>query len=73
MTNTLRSLKKKHFLIAIFIAYQSCSPPKSLLYLEGNPELKNKINDIIEYSGIDLNMGIKIVSLRDMPTIAKNY
>ena len=69
MTNTLRSLKKKHFLIAIFIAYQSCSPPKSLLYLEGNPELKNKINDIIEYSGIDLNMGIKIVSLRDNKTL----
>ena len=42
--------------------YISCTPPRTLLYLEGNPELKNKINDIIEYSGIDLNMGIKIVN-----------
>ena len=49
--------------------YISCTPPRTLLYLEGNPELKNKINDIIEYSGIDLNMGIKIVSLRDNKTL----
>ena len=69
MTNTLRSLKKKHFFIAIFIAFQSCAPPRSLLYLEGNPVLKNKINDIIESSEIDLNMGIKIVSLRDNKTL----
>ena len=69
MTNTLRSSKKKHFFIVIFIVYISCTPPRTLLYLEGNPELKNKINDIIEYSGIDLNMGIKIVSLRDNKTL----
>ena len=69
MRNTLRSLKKKHFFIVIFITYLSCTPPRTLLYLEGNPELKNKINDIIEYSGIDLNMGIKIVSLRDNKTL----
>ena len=69
MTNTLRSSKKKHFFIVIFIMYISCTPPRTLLYLEGNPELKNKINDIIEYSGIDLNMGIKIVSLRDNKTL----
>ena len=49
--------------------YISCTPPRTLLYLEGNPKLKNKINDIIEYSGIDLNMGIKIVSLRDNKTL----
>jgi D-alanyl-D-alanine carboxypeptidase/D-alanyl-D-alanine-endopeptidase (penicillin-binding protein 4) len=69
MTNTLRSSKKKHFFIVIFIMYISCTPPRTLLYLEGNPKLKNKINDIIEYSGIDLNMGIKIVSLRDNKTL----
>ena len=69
MRNTLRSLKKKHFFIVIFITYLSCTHPRTLLYLEGNPELKNKINDIIEYSGIDLNMGIKIVSLRDNKTL----
>jgi len=69
MTNTLRSSKKKHFFIVVFIVYISCTPPRTLLYLEGNPELKNKINDIIEYSGIDLNMGIKIVSLRDNKTL----
>jgi len=69
MTNTLRSLKKKHFFIAIFIVYQSCAPPRSLLYLEGNPRLKNKINNLIESSEIDLNMGIKIVSLRDNKTL----
>ena len=69
MINTLKSSKKKHFFIVIFIMYISCTPPRTLLYLEGNPELKNKINDIIEYSGIDLNMGIKIVSLRDNKTL----
>ena len=69
MTNTLKSSKKKHFFIVVFIVYISCTPPRTLLYLEGNPELKNKINDIIEYSGIDLNMGIKIVSLRDNKTL----
>ena len=69
MTNTLRSLKKKHFFIIVFIVYISCAPPRSLLYLEGNPGLKNKINDIIESSEIDLNMGIKIVSLRDNKTL----
>ena len=69
MINTLKSSKKKHFFIVIFIMCISCTPPRTLLYLEGNPELKNKINDIIEYSGIDLNMGIKIVSLRDNKTL----
>ena len=69
MINTLKSSKKKHFFIVVFIVYISCTPPRTLLYLEGNPELKNKINDIIEYSGIDLNMGIKIVSLRDNKTL----
>ena len=55
----------KHLFIAAFIACLSCSPPRSLLYLDGDPGLVNKINKIIESSGIDLNMGIKIVSLEN--------
>ena len=69
MTNTRRALVNKHFLVTIFIVYLSCTPPRSLLYLEGNPVLLNKINNIIESSGIDLNMGIKIVSLDNNKTL----
>ena len=59
----------KHLFIATFIACLSCSPPRSLLYLDGDPGLINKINKIIESSGIDLNMGIKIVSLENNKTL----
>ena len=59
----------KHLFIAAFIACLSCSPPRSLLYLDGDPGLINKINKIIESSGIDLNMGIKIVSLENNKTL----
>ena len=59
----------KHLFIAAFIACLSCSPPRSLLYLDGDPGLMNKINKIIESSGIDLNMGIKIVSLENNKTL----
>ena len=57
MTNTHRALVNKHFLVTIFIVYLSCTPPRSLLYLEGNPVLINKINNIIESSGIDPKYG----------------
>ena len=60
---------KTHLLIAICMAVLSCAPPKSLFYLDGDPSLISKINKIIESSGIDVNMGIKIVSLNDDKTL----
>ena len=59
----------KHLFIAAFIACLSCSPPRSFLYLDGDPLLINKINKIIDASEIDLNMGIKIVSLNNNKTL----
>ena len=69
MKNNFRGLTKKHLFIAIIIAFFSCTPPKSLFNLEGTPGLISKINRIIESSGIDLNMGIKIVSLNNNKTL----
>ena len=51
------------------MAFLSCTPPKSLFKIEGSPTLIRKINTIIESAGIDLNMGIKIVSLNDDKTL----
>ncbi len=69
MMNIFWGSIKKHFFIAIFIALLSCTPPKMLFYLEGTPRLIGKINRIIESAGVDLNMGIKIVSLEDNKTL----
>ena len=69
MTNTSRVFINKHLLIVVSIAYLSCTPPNSLFYLEGDLGLINKINKIIESSGVDLNMGIKIVSLENNKTL----
>ena len=69
MKNTSWSSIDKHFFIAIFVAFLSCMPPKSLFYLEGTPGLIGKINSIIESADIDLNMGIKIVSLENNKTL----
>ena len=69
MINTFRSLIVKHFIVVFLIVFLSCAPPKSLFSLEGHPGLMNKINKIIEASGIDLNMGIKIVSLKNNVTL----
>ena len=70
-------LFKIHLLIIFLMAFLSCTPPKSLFKLEGSPTLIRKINSIIESSGIDLNMGIKLYPLmmikRYTPTTAKNY
>jgi len=56
---------KHHLLIAICMVVLSCAPPKSLFYIEGDPSLISKINKIIESSGIDVNMGIKIQSINN--------
>ena len=69
MKNISWSSIDKHFFIAIFVAFLSCAPPKSLFYLEGTPGLIGKINSIIESANIDLNMGIKIVSLENNKTL----
>ena len=69
MKNTFWSSIDKHFFIAISVAFLSCAPPKSLFYLEGTPGLIGKINSIIESADIDLNMGIKIVSLENNKTL----
>ena len=62
-------LLKTHLLIVFLMAFLSCTPPKSLFKIEGSPTLIRKINTIIESAGIDLNMGIKIVSLNDDKTL----
>ena len=69
MKNPFWPLIDKHFFIAIFVVFLSCTPPKSLFYLEGTPGLIGKINSIIESEDIDLNMGIKIVSLENNKTL----
>ena len=69
MKNTFGGQTKKHFIVAIIIAFFSCTPPKSLFNLEGTPGLISKINRIIESSGIDLNMSMKIVSLNNDKTL----
>ena len=69
MMNTIFGSINKHFFIAIFTALISCAPPKTLFYLEGTPGLISKINRIIESAGIDLNIGIKIVSLENNKTL----
>ena len=54
------------FILLFFTAMiTSCVPPKSFYKMEGSINLRNKINEIIEKSEIDLNMSIQIISLRD--------
>jgi len=69
MKNTFWHSINKHFFIAISVVFLSCAPPKSLFYLEGAPVLISKINSIIKSADIDLNMGIKIVSLDKNKTL----
>ena len=54
------------FILLFFTAMiTSCVPPKSFYKMEGSINLRNKINEIIEKSKIDLNMSIQIISLKD--------
>ena len=54
------------FILLFFTAMiTSCVPPKSFYKMEGSTNLRNKINEIIEKSEIDLNMSIQIISLKD--------
>ena len=54
------------FILLFFTAMiTSCLPPKSFYKMEGSINLRNKINEIIEKSEIDLNMSIQIISLKD--------
>ena len=65
MKYTYCVLINKHIAIVLFITFLSCAPPRVLFNIKGNPTLIRKINTIIESAGIDINMGIKIVSLND--------
>ena len=47
----------------------SCTTPKELISLDGLPKLKNKINNIIDHSDININMSIKFVTLNDFKTL----
>ena len=54
------------FILLFFTAMiTSCLPPKSFYKMEGSINLRNKINEIIEKSEIDLNMSIQIISLKN--------
>ena len=65
MKYTYFVLINKHIAIVLFITFLSCAAPRVLFNIKGNPTLIRKINTIIESAGIDINMGIKIVSLND--------
>ena len=47
----------------------SCSPPEAIYDNSGNFTLKKNINELISSSGLDANMGIKIVSLETGKTL----
>ena len=59
----------KRFIIFLLIWYISCAPPGSLLNNTGELMFKSKINKLISSSGIDANMGIKIVALSTGKTL----
>lgn len=59
----------KKFIATITIVFLSCTPPNSLFKLEGNLGIVKKINNIIQDSGININMGIKIVSIENHKTL----
>ena len=66
-----KNILLKHILFFLCFIHLSCLAPvsDSFFYLEGKPQLVNKINQIINAAGIDLNMGIKIVSLNHGKTL----
>jgi len=47
----------------------SCSPPKTIYDNSGIFTIKKNINELISLSGLDANMGIKIVSLKTGKTL----
>ena len=47
----------------------SCSPPEAIYDNSGSFTLKKNINELISSSGLDANMGIKIVSLETGKTL----
>ncbi len=50
--------------ILIFLSiFNSCSPPKQLYNIDGSRSLVYRINKIISDSGIDINIGIQVLSL----------
>tara|TARA_B100001559_G_scaffold279021_1_gene251319 strand:+ start:49 stop:1473 length:1425 start_codon:yes stop_codon:yes gene_type:complete len=59
----------KNGLLCLFVVCFSCTTPKELISLDGLPKLKNKINNIIDHSDININMSIKFVTLNDFKTL----
>ena len=59
----------KQFYILFLIWCISCAPRKALFYNPGPPLLVRKINNLIVNSGLDANMGIKIVALQSGQTL----
>ena len=67
MISSLFSTKQS--IIFLLVWYISCAPPRSLLNNPGKLIFKSKINKLISSSGLDANMGIKIVSLSTGQTL----
>ena len=67
MISSLFSTKRS--IIFLLVWYISCAPPRSLLNNPGDLIFKSKINKLISSSGLDANMGIKIVSLSTGQTL----
>ena len=64
-----RTLSFKQSFLFFLVWCISCTPPRSLLTNTGNPVFKRKINKLISSSGLDANIGIKIVSLTTGKTL----
>ena len=62
MINLLKNYITMTILIFLSI-FNSCSPPKYLYKIDGSRSLIHRINKIISDSGIDINIGIQVLSL----------
>ena len=59
----------KQFYIFFLIWCISCAPREALFHNSGPPLLVRKINNLIVNSGLDANIGIKIVALQSGQTL----
>ncbi len=51
-------------LLGFILFILCCAPPQSFYNMEGDINLRNKINKIIKESEIDLNMSIQVISFK---------
>tara|TARA_Y100000588_G_scaffold192898_2_gene206923 strand:- start:10931 stop:12325 length:1395 start_codon:yes stop_codon:yes gene_type:complete len=59
----------RQYSLLFFVWFLSCSPPKALFENSGSFQLKKNINELISSYGPNVNMGIKILSLKTGETL----